>query len=104
MTDTCVRRVWTQGRDSDNQETEDIWTDAETSPCGYQPAGTREGGTNVVSDVDRVRVPLAFAALLTSRDRLRITTRAGITIDRAIEGDPQVGVTAARVDLQGSST
>lgn len=109
MVDTCVRRAWTVIRDSDNQEAGEDWIDAETSRCGYQAArglqtASRESSTNVVVDSDSVRVPLAFAALLTSRDRLRVTTRAGITIDRAIDGDPQVGVTAARVNLKGSST
>jgi hypothetical protein len=105
MADTCVRLAWTPGRDADDQEATEDWPAAETSICGYQPAGTtRESGTNVVIDTDRVRVPLAFAAILTSRDRLRVVTRSGLTIERGIEGDPQIGVTAAWVNLQGSST
>lgn len=97
MPDVC--QIWyaSIGRDEDGQETEPVWDFGGNHPCGFQPLGSVEPGSGVVTTQDHVRLPYALAGFVSSHDRIHMTGRYGDVLDPPlvyeIEGQPADGPT-----------
>lgn len=103
MGDTCVPLVWEEGRDPDGQETEGTYVPQAPTVCGYQPKGSREANTLQVTTQDQIRLPYDAGLVLSSNDRIRLTSVFGDDLatpqEFMVDGEPRVGPTAIVVPV-----